>query len=735
MATDPDRYEAWYSDKLWNLLPELYRAEDFDAGVDRKGPLRELVERIGEQAAIVRRSIDRLWEDQSIETCDDWVIDYLGDLFATNLVASLDARGRRVDVGKTIYYRRRKGTVGLLEELATDITGWSVRVVECFQRLGRTRHGLDPAIGPLAKADDLRGELQRAQRLVGVRTRTGAGGFADLRNVYGATLTRTAFDEFFYTADVRRGRGMTGWPNIPRLAVFTWRLKSFPVLQVTPVQDSACPLQYTFDPTGRDTRLFASGDHPHGDHWVSPGEHQVPGPISHDLLEGAFPALYGDDDEPRSLRVHRLVGGAVAPYDLVPATQVSQDRRVATGLFWIDPLRGRIIAAAAPPAPPAGGPASPYRVDYHYGFSSEIGAGGYVRPVQPFERPETCPPPEPVERITGGEAALVTAPAPPPGPPVAPPLRLPIAIGTIEIDDSLTYHTVADLPAVQSVALRATSLERPLIRPTAVADWVFTGAADDAVLVLDGLFVSGVDIVLRGSFDRVTLSCCTLDPGRWAKAKPAVPATLTTPFVPAAPADWARAVDGRFLKASQLRIEGRVRHLVIERSITGPIVDRGGQLASLTARDSIVQSTKPQVHALAMVSGEAALERCTMLGTSRLHRVDARECILHDVATVDDTQHGCVRFSAWSAPSVLPRKYQSVKVRPRAGLFSELDFGAAAFAQLLATVSEAITAGAEDGAEMGAFAREKSAIKERSLLIKYQEYLPLGLEPVIVHVT
>ena len=36
---------------------------------------------------------------------------------------------------------------------------------------------------------------------------------------------------------------------------------------------------------------------------------------------------------------------------------------------------------------------------------------------------------------------------------------------------------------------------------------------------------------------------------------------------------------------------------------------------------------------------------------------------------------------------------------------------------------------------MGAFWRAHNAVKERSLLIKYQEYLPLGLEPVIVHVT
>jgi hypothetical protein len=36
---------------------------------------------------------------------------------------------------------------------------------------------------------------------------------------------------------------------------------------------------------------------------------------------------------------------------------------------------------------------------------------------------------------------------------------------------------------------------------------------------------------------------------------------------------------------------------------------------------------------------------------------------------------------------------------------------------------------------MGAFARDKNPIKDRSILIKYQEYMPLGLVPVIIHVT
>src|SRR5205823_11270833 len=41
----------------------------------------------------------------------------------------------RADVAKTIYYRRRKGTLPMLEELARDVTGWAAHAVEFFQLL------------------------------------------------------------------------------------------------------------------------------------------------------------------------------------------------------------------------------------------------------------------------------------------------------------------------------------------------------------------------------------------------------------------------------------------------------------------------------------------------------------------------------------------------------------------------------------------------------------------------
>ena len=56
-----DGYAQFYADRLWQLLPAVYRTLDVGASPNANGPLREIVNRIGAQAAVVRRSIDRLW--------------------------------------------------------------------------------------------------------------------------------------------------------------------------------------------------------------------------------------------------------------------------------------------------------------------------------------------------------------------------------------------------------------------------------------------------------------------------------------------------------------------------------------------------------------------------------------------------------------------------------------------------------------------------------------------------
>src|SRR5260370_15817425 len=152
MATDID--------SLYKLMPTLYRERDADQGY----ALRALLRIIAEQAGLLESDIQQFYEDLFIETCRPWVIPYIGDLVSNNLLFDgsrsgdpylagelfTDLIGKdlrppvaariRADVAKTIYYRRRKGTVPMLEELARDVTGWAVHAVEFFQLLGWTQN-------------------------------------------------------------------------------------------------------------------------------------------------------------------------------------------------------------------------------------------------------------------------------------------------------------------------------------------------------------------------------------------------------------------------------------------------------------------------------------------------------------------------------------------------------------------------------------------------------------------
>ncbi|HEV8375198.1 MAG TPA: hypothetical protein VGR38_03060, partial [Candidatus Polarisedimenticolia bacterium] len=241
------------------------------------------------------------------------------------------------------------------------------------------------------------------------------------------------------------------------------------------------------------------------------------------------------------------------------------------------------------------------------------------------------------------------------------------------------------------------------------------------------------DVVLKGEFALVALRCVTLDPGTSGTGGGAV---------------FEQAVDGRQLGPVRLWIEGRIRRLMIERSIVGPVRARaGGIVESLEVRDSIVQAIPTAATsdpALSLADGEVALERVTVMGAASVHRLRASETILDGVAAVEDVQRGCVRFSAWVTGSVLPRQYESVEIPAGAPIFTARFFGFPGYAQVLDEADAqivgsgdrgSITQGAQDGSEMGAFACERRAIKERSLRIKLQEFMPIGLIPVLIHVT
>jgi hypothetical protein len=740
-----DGYTAWYQAKLWQLLPGVYR--NLDGGTASvPGPLQELLNRIGAETATVRRSIDRLWENQSIETCDDWVVPYIGDLLATRLVSCLDARAQRLDVAKTIYYRRRAGTLGVLEELAADIAGRDARVVEFFRRLGRTRHQFDPPIGNVFAASakawaptttyapgdvvtnganayqcagggisaasggptgtgltitdgsvtwrffEPEGSLVPAviEGLAGTNSRTPIGGFADLRNAYAAANTNGAFDEFAHTADLRRGAQSSGWYNISHLGVFIWWLQSFPITAATPVSNGNTPPCFTFDPSGRQLQLFAPSSRASqdfGEHWISPDEWQVPVAVRAVLWDS-----YPDQLYPAAFWVG--LGGGVSP------APVARDQ------VTIHPGRGLFSFVAAPPA-------GEILTQYHFGFMSDIGAGGF--PDQLLE-PVTFP--ASVTTLSGG-TGLATA------------LGSLTNDTTIKIVDSRTYAgptAPVTLPD-KTVAVTVTDRQRPVVRWTGGgATWTITGTGGS--LVLQGMWLQGADIVLAGKFETVSLRYVTLDPG---SSDPKGPLIGT-------------AIDGMPLAPVHLWIEASIGTLTLERCISGPIRTRsGGAVEQMTATDSIIQAIATPAgndYALQSDIGTISLARCTVLGRAAVHRLEASECVLDDVAIAEDTQHGCVRFCAYAQGSALHAPYRSVMVPPVVGqLFVSRRFGEAHYARLRRLADAAIIdpqtgdtilGGAQNGSEMGAFTGEKMTLRKRGLEIKFEEYAPLGVLPVLI---
>ena len=187
---------------LYNLLPSIYRQRDAELGK----PLEALLGVVAEQVRVIERNIDDLYEDWFIETCDPWVVPYIGDLLSARLLNE-DVAGvampERAYVANTISYRRRKGTVSMLEELAADITGWPAKVVEFFELLETTQY-----INHL--------------RPWNFRT-------PDIRNENALELLGTPFDSIAHTVEVRHINSGRGCYNIPNIGIFLYRLTAFPV--------------------------------------------------------------------------------------------------------------------------------------------------------------------------------------------------------------------------------------------------------------------------------------------------------------------------------------------------------------------------------------------------------------------------------------------------------------------------------------------------------------------------
>lgn len=779
-----DGYDEYYAEKLWSWLPEIHRMMDGEAPAN--GALRALVEIAAAEAAILRRDIDRLWDDQAIELCDDWAVAYLGALVGARPLSRTNPRGRRLSAARAIAWQRRKGTVTVLRMAIRDIAGIDGAVDEAFRRLVRFPHRLD--ISDIA---------------TGPVTGSPGGGFAKMTSPRIHGLTDSAFDEMAHFSDPRRLRGPLGRYGLRKVNLHLFTLLSQQIELPTPLQ--IAPGRFTLDPSGRDVTLFQRGQMQAaaGDvTGTAPGagvrDSDFPIPITcrrfnatrHDISTEALAAI---DDPGLDAALAPLVGlsldgpafrrnllSRLTPAQRASFTAALLDATLAPdapkALLWgdslalthaaehdaailppsavvaadlsdwqagltlephvalaIDPATGRLIPGPALTALPV------FVNRLHLGWFDPVGAIGRRHDPTPLPPPDSLIPAGP----TGAGGGFTD-----PGP-VAVALPQPMA-GTHRFTTSRSHEPTLppgrDFTGITQARLDAADGARPYLRFRPDAgnlDITFTAAppaADSAPrsLVIDGLWL--------GIAAALPVPEILSDPATPVLARLILDGDfdqVTLRHVTLDPGgEQARNApsEAQAIPMVRLEIKGQIDRLLIERSITGPIWETNNDPALCNAgrieiSDSIVQSIDPAIAAIRTRLARLHLTRCTVLGAVEVAQLHATDSIIRGRTRVTDNQNGCFRYSATGRQgAILPPQFEAFL--PESGIaphwLQSLRFGDPAYAMLSPDAPRALAAGAENGAEMGVFNDRAFGVAMADLAEQIRELLPVGQTPQFI---
>lgn len=741
--------------RLFNLMPALYRLKDAQWAQSRvlltnaeqaqlqalqalappltpvqqqqlvaltakaaRGPLQSLLMLIEEQLAVVAEDLDQLYDDQFIETCAPWVIPYIGDLIGYQSVNGVapSVASPRAEVAHTISFRRRKGTVLVLEQLARDVTGWGAHAVEFFKVLADTQY-----------MNHVRPYNHYAP---------------DLRRWEPGEYMNTGFDRTAHKVDVRRIAVERGRNNIQNIGIFLWSLNAYSLTMAPGTPVAGNPQCFRFSSLGRDMPLF-NHPIPQGSDITAPAEPMnVPDRLRRHvlcqdiqgILNGSAAVYYGIGNS-LALYVDGALASEIQVCDLAGDDGSWTNLPASGGLPAIDPHLGRI---ALPP--PAAGSSHQVQASFYYGFNADMGGGEYPR-SESF----TASPEQPLVRVPGDYATIHDA------------LGVLGGDGVVEITDSAIYAEPGGLSisvkASGHIELRAADGCRPTV--IVGGEILVTGAASvpgagGSALDLNGLVIAYAPPSVGASpplallhvpngganqLGRLGLTHCTLVPG-WALTPAGEPQTAYS------------GLPTVLAECSGLQI-------VIQKSIVGGLWVSVEATANLS--DSIVDATDmTDVAYVATVDkatnrpqpgGALTLTGCTVVGkvyASLLSLVSNTliwaELSATDVAATPPLwraplwatrkQEGCVRFSYLPGGSIIPRQFQCVEQvggSPQP-LFYSLRYGDPAYSKLWPLTDDSLRRGADDGGEMGAFHFVLAPLRETDLRVRMREYLPVGLE-------
>jgi hypothetical protein len=700
---------------LYERLPAVYRIRD----AELNGELEALVQLVAEQVDLLGADLDGLWDDLFIETCAEWVVPYIGDLVSNTPIYEVPGVGRRADVADTIHWRRRKGTLTMLGGLARDVTGWGVNAVAMFELLGwnqnlnhlRMRPGPDDpgARHPLA--------LDRV-------------GTVDLRDRDLIDRIDGAFDDVTHTVDVRPIGDAEGWYGLRKVCFFVFRLQAFPLRATTPAPSpsggAGC---FHVSQLGHDAPVFHAGTQVPDDELAD--ENGVDAPIRPYRFY-QHPEL----DWNQTLTVKHGPDGTPVPVTDILCKDLSSWPAVPTDKIAVDVRTGRIRVGSHYTLD------APVTVNAAYGFSAPIGGGPYTRDSATTDGAAAAALAHPGElvlrvRADGASGAYTSIQDA-----LAHWRTLPPTDVRVVVADSATYQLPAGglrvrwpgLTEPRRVTIIAGDQQRPLLVGNIVVDQIDLGS-----ITLDGLLVSG-SVSVSGTVDEVSIFDCTLVPGL----------ALDEVGDPVHPARPSLVCDE----------PGDRRDIELVRTITGPL-RIAAEANHLTVSDGIVDAPRGPARRIAIAADDTGawgpactLERVTVLGDVNVRELTLASDSIFAEGRVraERRQAGCMRFCSLSLDGArTPRRYRCQPDLVRAAApdpetadvetlrvtpwFTTRRYGQPAYVQLGSGCAPELRAGADDGAELGAFHLLLQPFRETNLRVRLDEYLPFGLEAGIVHVT
>jgi hypothetical protein len=419
----------------------------------------------------------------------------------------------------------------------------------------------------------------------------------------------------------------------------------------------------------------------------------------------------------------------------------SRNTLLLPGEFGVDPELGRFALA---PLDPAIGQ-SAFRVDFVEAFPSNVGALNYDRMLDPAAV-ATRFISATGDAADAGADILENAPV---YSNVADAVAAAQDGDIIEILDSATYAFSSTIPigsaTVRNLTLRGASGQRPCLTGFEAsgvplsASFEVASAMDS--FVLNGLLISGGPLTVASKVTNLLLAACTFDP-RFGVSLIATDEDMN---------DRANYLLCRCI-AGSLQVGIGVAQLTVADSIVDvqngiaiagwPPVSSPPAFTSPPASSSPPLLSSPPVFSVASAPA-VQLERVTVLGSVYAEVLNASDSILTDLAVAEDLQSGCIRFTRYQLGSTLPRRFQCIPSEDQesscisaAGCFAPIynsrRFGRPDYLQLATACPSVLFTASDAGAEIGAFASQLNPIRLQNLRQKLQEFMPVGLTPIII---